>query len=132
MPFVRPRSEINGGECPAGDFAVYGHGKSRHDKRAAQLRFHQRANAQPGTLNGASWMLDRETLTEGFSLRLGEFMFDRRHFPLHVAHPDVPLLAARTIEEVNDSARRAAKQNNEEAHRADQLRYRHIDMTEVA
>ncbi len=50
-----------------------------------------------------------------------DFMLERRYFCLHFTHAHVTGLAARFVEEINDSTRQAAQKNDKEAHRANEL-----------
>ena len=53
-------------------------------------------------------------------LVLGDFMLERRDFLAHRAQLHVAFLAARFVEELNDSTWRARDEHDEEAHRPDE------------
>src|SRR3954452_9655679 len=57
----------------------------------------------------------------GSALVFAEAMLHGRDFALHVAHLHVLPLAAGSIEEINNTARQRADQDDEEAERADQV-----------
>src|SRR5215831_17350341 len=66
-----------------------------------------------------------------FLLRLADFMLQRCHFALHITHPHVPSFAAWLVKEVNDPPGQAADENDQETHRADELRNRDRGMANV-
>src|SRR6202022_1844294 len=55
------------------------------------------------------------------SFRFSQFVFHGRDFALHFAHANMLCCATRPIEEVNEAAGSAAKENDEKAHRPDQF-----------
>src|SRR6202011_4840046 len=66
-----------------------------------------------GTLTASP--LQSERILPAFLLGLADLMFQRRDFLFHLAHTHVPCFAARSVEEVNDPAGRAANENDEKA-----------------
>src|SRR3954471_24472325 len=70
---------------------------------------------------------------EGFDLLflLADFMLERGEFLLHIAHLHMTGGAARTVEEIDDSAGQAAEQDDEETGQPDHARDRRRNTAEI-
>src|ERR1043166_5498988 len=108
MQLVFARGEVNRREVFRGHFAIHGHRKSGDDKWAS------------GNMGAAfvprffCYHTNRDTkVPPTFLFGFTDLVFQSDHFLFHLAQSDVLNRSTRFVKQINHSAWKAAKKNNE-------------------